>query len=323
MKSESKHINPASVRVSDPEISAGWATSIRGFRSWLELERGLSANSVEAYVRDVTRLQFFATNISEEAFKPQTLLAQHVEAFLAQLFDEGLSRNSQSRILSGVRNFSRYLQVENMISVDPLALIDAPRPERKLPDVLSVEEVGRIIDAIDLGRKEGIRNRAILETMYSCGLRVSEVVTLRISLIDEVEGMVRVVGKGNKERLIPIGQTALDTIARYIEEYRNILEIETGYEDTLFLGRRGRELTRQMVFTMFRRNAMEAGIRKSVSPHTFRHSFATHLMESGADIRLVQEMLGHASISSTEVYTHIDQRYLRDQIMRFHPRQQS
>jgi integrase/recombinase XerD len=323
MKSESKHITSAKVQSNNPVITAGWGTAIRGFRSWLELERGLSANSVEAYVRDVTRLQFFAANLAEEPFTPANIQAKHVERFLGQLFDEGLSRNSQSRILSGVRNFIRYLQVEKMISGDPLELIDAPRPERKLPDVLSIEEVGLIIDSIDLNRKEGIRNRAILETMYSCGLRVSEVVTLRISLIDEVEGMVRVLGKGNKERLIPIGQTALDTIARYIEEYRNFLEIEAGYEDTLFLGRRGRELTRQMVFTMFRRNAMESGIRKSVSPHTFRHSFATHLMESGADIRLVQEMLGHASITTTEVYTHIDQRYLRDQIMRFHPRQQS
>ena len=323
MKSPTKQSNQADKRHPEDHISAGWGTAIRGFRSWLELERGLSANSVEAYVRDVQRLQFFASNLYEEAFTPAEIHAVHVEKFLGQLFDEGLSRNSQSRILSGVRNFSRFLQVENIISGDPLELIDSPRPERKLPDVLSVEEVGSIINAIDLSRKEGIRNRAILETLYSCGLRVSEVVSLRISLIDEVEGMIRVVGKGNKERLIPIGETALNTIARYIEEYRNFVDIEQGYEDTLFLGRRGRELTRQMVFTMFRRTAAEAGIRKSVSPHTFRHSFATHLMESGADIRLVQEMLGHASISSTEVYTHIDQRYLREQIMKFHPRQQT
>ncbi|MDG2425048.1 MAG: site-specific tyrosine recombinase XerD [Flavobacteriales bacterium] len=323
MKSPTKQSNQADKRNPEDRISAGWGTAIRGFRSWLELERGLSANSVEAYVRDVQRLQFFASNLYEKTFTPAEIHAVHIEKFLGQLFDEGLSRNSQSRILSGVRNFSRFLQVENIISGDPLELIDSPRPERKLPDVLSVEEVGSIINAIDLSRKEGIRNRAILETLYSCGLRVSEVVSLRISLIDEVEGMIRVVGKGNKERLIPIGETALNTIARYIEEYRNFLDIEQGYEDTLFLGRRGRELTRQMVFTMFRRTAAEAGIRKSVSPHTFRHSFATHLMESGADIRLVQEMLGHASISSTEIYTHIDQRYLREQIMKFHPRQQT
>ncbi|MFT5101389.1 MAG: integrase/recombinase XerD [Planctomycetaceae bacterium] len=307
----------------NPLIIAVWETAIRGFRSWLELDLGLRANSVDAYVRDVTRLQFFAANKAEEPFTPANIQAKHVEGFLVQLFDEGLSPSSQSRILSGLRNFSRYLQVEKIISGDPLELIDAPRPERKLPDVLSIEEVGLIIDAIDLYSKEGIRNRAILETMYSCGLRVSEVVTLRISLIDEVEGMVRVLGKGNKERLIPIGQTTLDTIVRYIEEYRNFLEIEAGCEDTLFLGRRGRELTRQIVSTIFRRAAIESGIRKSVSSRTFRHSLATHLMESGADISLVQEMLGHASITTTEVYTHIDQRYLRDQIMRFHPREQS
>ena len=186
--------------------------------------------------------------------------------------------------------------------------------------MLSVDEIQRIIEAIDLSRKEGIRNRAILETMYSCGLRVSEVVGLRLSCIDEVEGFVKVIGKGNKERLIPIGELALETIARYIDEYRRFVEIESGYEDTLFLGRRGRELTRQMVFTMLRRTAHEAGIRKQVSPHTFRHSFATHLMESGADIRVVQEMLGHSSVSTTEVYTHLDQTYLRDQMERFHPR---
>ena len=185
---------------------------------------------------------------------------------------------------------------------------------------ISVEEIQAIIEAIDLSRKEGIRNRAILETMYSCGLRVSEVVGLRMSCIDEVEGMVKVLGKGKKERVIPIGELALDTIARYIEEYRNFLDIEPGYEDTLFLGRRGRELTRQMVFTMLRRTTHEAGIRKQVSPHTFRHSFATHLMESGADIRVVQEMLGHSSVSTTEIYTHLDQRYLREQMEKFHPR---
>ncbi len=210
--------------------------------------------------------------------------------------------------------------IEGLIERDPLELVDSPRPERKLPDVLAVDEIQAIIEAIDLSRKEGIRNRAILETMYSCGLRVSEVVGLRKSCIDEVEGMVKVIGKGNKERIIPIGELALDTIARYIEEYRNFLDIETGYEDTLFLGRRGRELTRQMVFTMLRRTAHEAGIRKQVSPHTFRHSFATHLMESGADIRVVQEMLGHSSVSTTEIYTHLDQRYLREQMEKFHPR---
>tara|TARA_X000000950_G_scaffold153884_1_gene188907 strand:- start:878 stop:1834 length:957 start_codon:yes stop_codon:yes gene_type:complete len=300
--------------------NAGWAACMRGFRSWLELERGLSNNSVEAYLRDVQRLSFYAQNLSNPGFTPGEFAPEHIDGFVAQLFDEGLSRNSQSRILSGVRNFSKYLQLEGILERDPLELMDSPRPERKLPDVLSVAEIQAIIEAIDLSRKEGIRNRAILETMYSCGLRVSEVVGLRISCIDEVEGMVKVIGKGNKERIIPIGELALDTISRYIQEYRNFVDIEPGYEDTLFLGRRGRELTRQMVFTMLRRTTHEAGIRKQVSPHTFRHSFATHLMESGADIRVVQEMLGHSSVSTTEIYTHLDQRFLRDQMERFHPR---
>lgn len=299
---------------------AGWVSCMRGFRSWLELERGLSSNSVEAYMRDVQRLSFFAQNLAEPAFAPSGFETTHIDAFVAQLFDEGLSRNSQSRILSGVRNFCKFLLLEGILERDPLELLDSPRPERKLPDVLSVEEIQAIIEAIDLSRKEGIRNRAILESMYSCGLRVSEVVGLRLSCIDEVEGMVRVIGKGNKERLIPIGELALETIARYVDEYRKFIEVVPGYEDTLFLGRRGRELTRQMVFTMLRRTAHEAGIRKQVSPHTFRHSFATHLMESGADIRVVQEMLGHSSVSTTEIYTHLDQNYLRDQMEKFHPR---
>ena len=299
---------------------AGWTSTMRGFRSWLELERGLSSNSVEAYLRDVQRLSFFAQNLSTTPFTPGEFAPEHVDGFIAQLFEEGLSRNSQSRILSGVRNFCKYLLLEGILERDPLELVDSPRPERKLPDVLSVDEIQAIIEAIDLSRKEGIRNRAILETMYSCGLRVSEVVGLRKSCIDEVEGMVKVLGKGKKERIIPIGELALETIARYIEEYRKFLDIEPGYEDTLFLGRRGRELTRQMGFTMLRRTTHEAGIRKQVSPHTFRHSFATHLMESGADIRVVQEMLGHSSVSTTEIYTHLDQRYLREQMEKFHPR---
>ena len=301
--------------------SAGWTSAMRGFRSWLELERGLSSNSVEAYLRDVQRLSFFAQNLSTTPFTPGEFAPEHVDGFIAQLFEEGLSRNSQSRILSGVRNFCKYLSSRASSNVT-LELVDSPRPERKLPDVLAVDEIQAIIEAIDLSRKEGIRNRAILETMYSCGLRVSEVVGLRKSCIDEVEGMVKVLGKGKKERIIPIGELALETIARYIEEYRRFLDIEPGYEDTLFLGRRGRELTRQMVFTMLRRTTHEAGIRKQVSPHTFRHSFATHLMESGADIRVVQEMLGHSSVSTTEIYTHLDQRYLREQMEKFHPERQ-
>ena len=312
--------NASTAKSNTETRKAGWVACMRGFRSWLELERGLSSNSVEAYMRDVQRLSFFAQNLAQPTFEPSGFETTHIDAFVAQLFDEGLSRNSQSRILSGVRNFCKYLLLEGILERDPLELLDSPRPERKLPDVLSVEEIQAIIEAIDLSRKEGIRNRAILETMYSCGLRVSEVVGLRLSCIDDVEGMVRVIGKGNKERLIPIGELALETISRYIQEYREFIEIVPGYEDTLFLGRRGRELTRQMVFTMLRRTAHEAGIRKQVSPHTFRHSFATHLMESGADIRVVQEMLGHSSVSTTEIYTHLDQNYLRDQMEKFHPR---
>ena len=205
--------------------TAGWAACMRAFRSWLELERGLSMNSVEAYLRDVQRLAFFAQNLADPKFEPGGFETTHIDAFVAQLYDEGLSRNSQSRILSGVRNFCKFLLLEGILESDPLELLDSPRPERKLPDVLSVDEIQRIIEAIDLSRKEGIRNRAILETMYSCGLRVSEVVGLRLSCIDEVEGFVKVIGKGNKERLIPIGELALETIARYIDEYRRFADV--------------------------------------------------------------------------------------------------
>jgi integrase/recombinase XerD len=203
---------------------------------------------------------------------------------------------------------------------DPVELVESPRPQRKLPDVLSVDEISRIIAAVDVSRREGIRNRAMLEVLYSCGLRVSELIELRLSRVDLVDGVVRVIGKGNKERWVPIGTSAANAIDDYLSQYRNSIVPEPGHEDTLFLGRQGRGMSRQMAFTMLRRAVIAAGIRKSVSPHTFRHSFATHLLEAGADLRAVQEMLGHSSITTTEIYTHLDRRFLRDQIERFHPR---
>jgi integrase/recombinase XerD len=251
---------------------------------------------------------------------PSGISMDTVEHFMGNLYDRGLARNSQARMLSGVRSFCKYLRLEGLMEGDPVELVESPRPQRKLPDVLSVSEISLLIESIDLSRREGVRNKAMLETMYSCGLRVTELVELKLSQVDLVDGLVRVIGKGNKERIIPIGHNAMNAIDDYLSHYRSGLTPEAGHEDTLFLGRQGRGMSRQMAFTMIRRVAIQAGIRKHVSPHTFRHSFATHLVEAGADLRAVQVMLGHAQLSTTEIYTHLDRRFLREQVSKFHPR---
>lgn len=300
-------------------LNSDWASALSGYRTYLELEKGLSPNSVAAYMRDIEQFTRFAR--SEDGIaQPRDISGTTVEHFMGSLFDRGLARNSQARMLSGVRSFCKYLRVEGLVDSDPVELIESPRPQRKLPDVLSVEEIGRIIAAVDVSRREGIRNRAMLEVLYSCGLRVSELIELRVSRVDLVDGVVRVIGKGNKERWVPIGKSASDAIDDYLSQYRSSITPEPGHEDILFLGRQGRGMSRQMAFTMLRRTVIAAGVRKSVSPHTFRHSFATHLLEAGADLRAIQEMLGHSSITTTEIYTHLDRRFLRDQIERFHPR---
>jgi integrase/recombinase XerD len=270
-------------------------------------------------MRDIEQFARFARS-EEGAATPRDITGATVEHFMGSLYDRGLARNSQARMLSGVRSFCTYLRIEGLVEGDPVELVESPRPQRKLPDVLSVDEISRIIAAVDVSRREGIRNRAMLEVLYSCGLRVSELIELRLSRVDLVDGVVRVIGKGNKERWVPIGTSAANAIDDYLSQYRNSIVPEPGHEDTLFLGRQGRGMSRQMAFTMLRRAVIAAGIRKSVSPHTFRHSFATHLLEAGADLRAVQEMLGHSSITTTEIYTHLDRRFLRDQIERFHPR---
>ena len=275
-----------------------WNSAVQGYHDYLTLERGLSKNSVMAYMRDIKQFMEFAAN-EEKVKAPMSIELQHVERFLGHLYDRGLARNSQARMLSGVRSFCKYLRLEGIMDGDPIQLIEAPRPERKLPDVLSVAEIERIINAVDMSRREGVRNKAMLEVLYSCGLRVSELIDIQLSKVDLIDGLVRVVGKGNKERIVPIGQQACDSIDDYLSHYRaNIVPLK-GHEDVLFLGRQGRKMTRQMAFTMLKRSVVAAGIRKNVSPHTFRHSFATHLIESGADLRAVQEMLGHAQITTT------------------------
>lgn len=300
-------------------VQTDWKSALKGYEDYLALERGLSENSILAYMRDIRQ---FAKLIetSEGLTNPALIHITHVEGYLSYLFDKGLAKNSQARKLSGVRSFCKFLRIEGIMDINPIELIEGPRPERKLPDVLTVEEIGSLISSIDMSRKEGVRNRAMLEVLYSCGLRVSELTSLKISRVDLIDGLIRVVGKGNKERIVPIGNQACDAIDDYLSHYRAEIKPSHGYEDFLFMGKKGVELTRQMVFTLIKRSAVTAGIRKKVSPHTFRHSFATHLIEAGADLRAVQEMLGHAQITTTEIYTHLDKRYLEEQVTMYHPR---
>ncbi len=297
-----------------------WDTLIRRFAAFLKLERSLSDNSIQAYVRDVTKLRQFV-DISNLNLTPTEVTADHIGDFLKYIGELGLSAYSQARMLSGIKSFFEFMVYEQMITGSPAELIDSPRLGRKLPDVLSVSEIDKLFEAIDLSTPEGARNRAMLEVLYSSGLRVSELVTLRISHIYSDIGFLRIIGKGNKERLVPIGKSALKYLSIYVEEIRCHIAIKPGFENYVFLNRRGSGLSRVMVFTIIKELVVKAGIEKKVSPHTFRHSFATHLVEGGADLRAVQEMLGHESITTTEIYTHLDREYLKQVILEFHPRQ--
>ena len=295
-----------------------WSPEKKGFKAWLQLEKSLSDHSVEAYLRDIEKFTQFA-EIHPTASALDQIGLSDLQAFLKWIGGLGMTTSSQSRIISGIRSFFKYCLQENLIQKDPTLLLEAPKLRRQLPDFLSVEEINRIIQAIDLSRPEGERNRAILETMYSCGLRVSELVNLRLSSIYPDLGFIKVIGKGDKERLVPIGNTALKFIGIYRTQVRIHLVVQKGSEDILFLNRRGGGLSRQMIFILLKDLVRDAGIKKTVSPHTFRHSFATHLVEGGADLRAVQEMLGHESITTTEIYTHLDRRYLRETLEKFHP----
>ncbi len=297
-----------------------WYPTIKGFKSYLQLERSLSNNSIEAYLRDVEKLVQFL-ELKEIKVVPEKVEQQHIEDFLKWISELGMNARTQARILSGLKAFYKYLLMEDIINTTPTDLIEAPKIGRKLPEVLSVHEINQLIDAIDLSKPEGERNKAMLETLYSCGLRVSELVTLKKSNLLLEEGFIRVVGKGDKERIVPIGSVAIKHIKIYVESIRNHMgNIKKESEDILFLNRRGGQLTRVMVFTIIKRLAEKSGLKKQVSPHTFRHSFATHLVEGGADLRAIQEMLGHESITTTEIYTHLDREYLREAILSFHPR---
>ncbi len=300
-------------------LSMSWDVYIQEYENYLKLERSLSANSVDAYVRDIVKLKQFL-ELREKDLNPLQVTLQELQDMVEWINELGMSAFSQARIISGLKSFYKFLIYEGEMDVDPTTLLEAPKLGRKLPDTLSIQEIDQILEAIDHSTPEGTRNRAMLETLYSSGLRVSELIGLKTSNVHFEVGFLRVTGKGNKERLVPIGRTALKHINIYREEVRVHLDIKQGHEAFLFLNRRGRQLTRQMVFTFLKDLVVKAGIKKTISPHTFRHSFATHLIEGGADLRAVQEMLGHESITTTEIYTHLDRDYLRQVIQEFHPR---
>src|SRR5450432_3360096 len=295
-----------------------WTAEKRGFKAWLQLEKSLSDHSVEAYLRDIEKLTQFL-ELQDTGSSIESITVKDLQAFLKWVANLGMTASSQSRIISGIRSFFKYCLQENIVKQDPTLLLETPKLRRSLPDFLSVAEINKIVEAIDLSKPEGERNRAILETMYSCGLRVSELVNLRLSSLYPDLGFIKVIGKGDKERLVPIGNTALKFIGIYRGQVRVHAQIKKGSEDILFLNRRGAGLTRQMIFFLLKDLVREAGIKKTVSPHTFRHSFATHLVEGGADLRAVQEMLGHESITTTEIYTHLDSTFLRETLQKFHP----
>lgn len=295
-----------------------WQAYKKGYKAFLQLEKSLSDNSVEAYLHDIEKLTTWIQQ-TEHLKTPQQIELKDLENFIRWISELGMTPGSQARIISGLRSFFKYCLQEQIITTSPAMLLESPKLKRSLPDVLSFEEISAMINCIDLSKSEGGRNKAILETLYSCGLRVTEAVNLRISCLHLDLGFIRVIGKGDKERLIPIGTDA----AKYIEIYKNDirihLSIKPGNEDILFLNRRGAKLSRVMIFLIIKELARLAEIKKTISPHTLRHSFATHLVEGGADLRAVQEMLGHESITTTEIYTHLDREYLRSTLQQFHP----
>ncbi|HIA35777.1 MAG TPA: site-specific tyrosine recombinase XerD [Flavobacteriales bacterium] len=296
-----------------------WQSSIKGFRSFLQLEKGLSENSIQAYVRDINKLKQYLEHKSLKT-PPNEIDLRHLQNFLVWVNKLGIEARTQARVISGIKAYFKYLLLEDLISNDPTELLEGPKIGRKLPETLSIEEINELIDAIDLSTPEGERNKCILETIYGSGLRVSELTGLKISNIFMEEGFIKIMGKGDKERLVPIGSIALKQITLYQDQVRCHLDIKLGNEDVLFLNKNGVKLSRVMIFKIIKSLAEKIGLKKNISPHTFRHSFATHLIEGGADLRAVQEMLGHESITTTEIYTHLDRDFLRTEIIQYHPR---
>ena len=296
-----------------------WLSSINGFKAFLQLEKSLSTNTVVAYERDILRLhQFAKEHLSEKS--PTDISCNDLEEYLAWLSDFSLADYSRARMLSGIKAFYKYLLIEDLIEDDPSELLEGPKLRRKIPDVLSFHEIERMLGAIDLSHPQGHRNRSIVETMYACGLRVSELTHLKLSNYYPEISVIKVLGKGDKERFIPIGDSAMKYITYYLDgTRRHMTNIAQGHSDYLYLNRRGRKLSRVMVFNIIKKAISDAGIEKNVSPHTLRHSFATHLIEGGADLKAVQDMLGHESITTTEIYTHLDTEFLRKTVMNYHP----
>ena len=297
-----------------------WDYEVNEFKNYLKLERSLSNNSIDAYLLDIRKLTSFISENYSTSLSIENINVSIIESFIKYLFKSESSTYSQARIVSGLKSFFNYLLLEEKIDINPMELIDAPKLVRKLPETLSIQEIEIIIDAIDLDSKEGMRNKAILETLYSCGLRVSELVNLKVQNLFLDIGFIKVLGKGMKERLVPIGTKAAECISLYMNEYRTHINISVGFEGYLFINRRGKNLTRNMIFIIIKDLVKKAGLNKNISPHTFRHSFATHLIEGGADLRAVQEMLGHESITTTEIYTHLNKNYLKEVVNKFHPR---
>ena len=295
-----------------------WEAYKKGFKAYMQLERSLSDNSVEAYLRDIEKLTSFLLD-SEQKKTPAELDLKTLQQFIKWIGELGMTPSSQARTISGIKGFYKYCLIEDIVTIDPTALLEAPKLKRSLPDILSFGEIEKIIGEIDQSKPEGGRNKAMLETLYSCGLRVSELINLQISCLYFDDGFVRVIGKGDKERLVPIGSEAIKYIQLYKDNSRVHVSLQKGSDDILFVNKRGGKLSRIMIFYIIKDLAKKAGINKNISPHTFRHSFATHLVEGGADLRAVQEMLGHESITTTEIYTHLDRDFLRSTLQQFHP----
>ncbi len=296
-----------------------WAESKKGYETYLRLEKSLSQNSVSAYVNDINKLISFVEE-SYPSVQPEKIKLIHLRKFVESMNEKGISPRTQARTISGVKSFYKFLLIEEEVENDPTTLLESPKVGRKLPDVLSNDEINNLIESVDMAKPEGLRNKAILETLYSCGLRVSELVNLRLSNLHFEQEFLKISGKGEKERLVPISKRAMDEIKKYMVGYRRKIKVDKSSENILFLNRRGRKLSRVMIFTIIKNLALKIRLEKSISPHTFRHSFATALVQGGADLRAVQEMLGHESILTTEIYTHLDKEFLKETVNKYHPR---
>lgn len=299
-------------------IMSNWLSYIKEYQNYLKLERGLSKNTIDNYTFDVEKLVLFLTQ-KEINISPIQITEEVIQQFIYEMASQ-VNPRSQSRLISGLKSFFNYLIFEDYRNDTPLELIEVPKTGRKLPDTLSTKEIDSLIKAIDLSTPEGERNKAMLETLYSCGLRVSELISLKLSDLFFEEGFIKITGKGNKQRFVPVGKSTIKIVTSYVNQVRVHLSIQKNFEDTLFLNRRGRQLTRAMVFTIIKNLAIKINLNKTISPHTFRHSFATHLLENGADLRSIQLMLGHESITTTEVYMHLDRKFLSEVLNNYHPR---